>query len=81
MTKDPSIMVETLDNYLKSVNAEEAYFGPFKGDRTFFMVIDIQNPDMIPAIAEPLFQTFNAKMEFIPVMKLEEVKKGLQKIK
>lgn len=33
---------------------------------------------MMPAISEPLYQAFNARVEVIPVTVLEDVKKGMQ---
>jgi hypothetical protein len=33
---------------------------------------------MIPSVAEPLFQDFGAKVEFHPVMVLEDLKQALE---
>ena len=46
-------------------------------DRTFVFIVDMQSADQIPALAEPLFQEWGAKVEFHPVMTLEDLKKGV----
>jgi hypothetical protein len=43
-------------------------------------IISIERADMIPAIAEPLFQDMGAKVEFHPVMLLEDVKKAIENL-
>ena len=77
MIQDPN-GIRTLEDYLKKVKAEAAYFGEDKGERTFYLVTDITGADKIPAIAEPLFQGFKAKVEFHPVMTADDLRKGLQ---
>ena len=44
--------------------------------RTIVFIVDMQSADQIPALAEPLFQEWGAKVEFHPVMTLEDLKKG-----
>ena len=36
------------------------------------------NADQIPSVAEPLFQDLGAKVEFHPVMVLDDLKKAIQ---
>jgi hypothetical protein len=43
---------------------------------TAVFIVDIASADMIPAIAEPFFM-MEAKVEFHPVMLLEDLKKGI----
>ena len=61
---------------MESSKAEAAYFTELNGDRTCLFFIDIPSVDMMPVIAEPLFQ-MGAKVEFHPAMNMEELKKGL----
>ena len=42
-------------------------------------LVDVASADMFPVLAERLFQRINAKVEFHPAMKLDDVKTGLQK--
>ena len=44
-------------------------------------VLDLPSPDMIPAIAEPLFQGFDANVEIHPAMNLDDLKKAISNMK
>ena len=44
-------------------------------------VLDLPSPDIIPAIAEPLFQGFDANVEIHPAMNLEDLKKAISNMK
>jgi hypothetical protein len=76
MVKNPKFM-QNLEDYIKKVNAEASYFFEAGGDRTFAFIVNMESSDMIPSVAEPLFQDFGAKVEFHPVMVLEDLKKAL----
>jgi hypothetical protein len=78
MIKDPKF-VEKLDKYIKEVKAEASYFFEADGDRVAVFIVDMQTPDQIPALAEPLFQWMGAKVEFHPVMSFEDLKKSKPK--
>ncbi len=67
-----------IQSTMERLKPEAAYFHTVNGSRACFMVFDLKDPSEIPAIAEPLFQGLNAKVEFIPVMNAEELQKGLQ---
>ena len=76
MVKNPKFL-QNLEDYMKKVNTEAAYFFEAGGDRTFAFIVNLDSADMIPSIAEPLFQDIGAKVEFHPVMVLEDLKKSL----
>jgi hypothetical protein len=76
MVRNPKFM-QNLEDYIKKVNAEASYFFEAGGDRTFAFIVNFESSDMIPSVAEPLFQDFGAKVEFHPVMVLEDLKKAL----
>lgn len=80
MIKDPKGF-QKLQNYYKKIHGEAAYFYEQGGLRTFEFIVNLQTVDKIPSIAEPMFQDFNAKVEFHPVMLFEDLKKGLSKKK
>lgn len=42
--------------------------------------MNLESADMIPSVAEPLFQDFGAKVEFHPVMVFEDLKKALEQV-
>ena len=77
MVKNPKFL-QNLENYIKKVNAEAAYFFEAGGDRTFVFIVKLKSSDIIPSVAEPLFQDFGAKVELHPVMVLENIKKAVE---
>ncbi len=80
MIKDPKF-IQKLEAYYKTIKAEAAYFYEQDGKRTFSFIVDLTSVDKIPSVAEPMFQEYNAKVEFHPVMILEDLKKGISKQK
>jgi hypothetical protein len=69
----PQLIKSTTDK----IKPEATYFYTVDGCRSFFMVFDLKDPSEIPGIAEPFFMKMNAKVEFHPVMNLEDLQKGL----
>ena len=80
LIKDPKGF-QKLEAYYNKIGGETAYFYEQNGLRTFEFIVDLPTVDKIPVIAEPMFQEYNAKVEFHPVMLFEDVKKGLSKKK
>jgi len=80
MLQDPNGF-KALEDYIAKVKPEAVYFYEEGGERTGLFVVDVASADMIPVIAEPLFQGVSAKVEFHPAMTPDEVKRGLQKVK
>ncbi|MFL6487794.1 MAG: hypothetical protein ACJ70Q_04960 [Nitrososphaera sp.] len=60
------------DNY----KAEAAYFTHSNGDTSVNFTIDVPSSDMIATIAEPFFE-ISTRVGMQPVMKFEDLKKGL----
>ena len=56
---------------------EATYFMVENGLRTVIAIFDLKSPDMIPALAEPLFQGLGATVDMWPVMSADELQKGL----
>ncbi len=79
MVRDPKFL-QNLEGYLSKTKAEASYFYESGGNRTFAFIVDIQSAEAIPSIAEPLFQEFNAKVEFHPVMTFSDLKNAIKKI-
>ena len=79
MVKDPNFL-KNLEDYIHKFNCEAAYFTEVNGNRTMVLVLDLPSPDMIPAIAEPLFQGFDANVEIHPAMNLNDLKKAISNI-
>jgi hypothetical protein len=53
---------------LDQVKPEAAYFMAWNGRRCAFLIIDLADPSKIPSLSEPWFLTFNADINFYPVM-------------
>lgn len=66
-----------MEKVMAKLQPEAVYFMAFQGKRTMLAFFDLQDPSMIPQIAEPLFSGMNAELDFIPVMVQEELQKGL----
>jgi hypothetical protein len=66
---------KALEETMRRLQPESAYFGPEGGVRTAFIVFDLKDPLGPPPIAEPLF-----RMEMFPVMNQEDLQKGLQQL-
>jgi hypothetical protein len=59
---------------LESLKPEAAYFTTgLSGERGGFIVFDLQDSSQIPAIAEPFFLTYKARVTFSPVMNAQDL--------
>ena len=66
----------TIQSILEDLKPEAAYFVADEGQRTAYLVIDMQDPSQIPALAEPWFLAFNATIEAQPAMVAEDLAKA-----
>jgi hypothetical protein len=78
--KDGSLP-EIVQSVLQDLKPEAAYFSAVDGLRSGFIVFDLKDSSDLPRIAEPLFQGFNATVEFTPAMNADDLKAGLGKMK
>src|SRR5271157_3217886 len=58
----------TIQSILADLKPEAAYFTDNDGQRTGFIVFEMQDASQIPAVAEPWFLAFNARIELHAVM-------------
>ncbi|MGH9512141.1 MAG: DUF3303 family protein [Terriglobales bacterium] len=65
-----------IEAILNDMKPEAAYFFANNGQRSAFVVFDMKDTSQIPAVAEPWFLAFNAHVEIIPAMNLEDLKKA-----
>ena len=64
----------TVERLVASLKPEAAYFyADDEGRRCGSIVFDMKDASQIPAIAEPWFLAFNAKLSFRPVMNPQDL--------
>jgi hypothetical protein len=64
----------TVEKILADLKPEAAYFlNDDNGNRSGSIVFDMKDSSQIPAIAEPWFLAFNAKVSFRPVMNPQDL--------
>ncbi len=73
------LLPELIQGFMERVKPEAAYFYPEDGKRTALFVFDLIDQSEIPVIAEPWFLHAGARIEFFPVMNVEDLKIGLNK--
>jgi hypothetical protein len=67
----------TIDRILADLKPEAAYFfADDSGQRSGAIVFDMKDSSEIPAIAEPWFLAFNAKISFRPIMNPQDLAKA-----
>ncbi len=66
----------TIAAILEAQKPEAAYFIAEDGQRTAVLIINMDDPSELPAIAEPWFLAFNAEIESTPAMVAEDLMKA-----
>jgi len=72
-----SSMTALIESLIEKLKPEAAYFYANDGCRGGHLIFDMADSSQIPQIAEPLFQTYKARVEFNPVMNMDDLKKAL----
>lgn len=69
-------LASTIQSILADLKPEAAYFGDHEGERTAFLVVNLDDASQLPAVAEPWFLAFNAKVRAHLVMVPEDLGKA-----
>jgi hypothetical protein len=69
-----------MQSSMEQVKPEAAYFTTDEGQRTCYMVFDMQDSSLMPVISEPFFQNLGAEVTYTPVMNYEDVQRGLSQL-
>lgn len=67
---------QTIGSILAGMKPEAAYFVAENGLRTGYIFFDMKEVSQIPSVAEPWFLAFDASVEFVPAMTIEDLKKA-----
>ncbi len=67
----------TVQQILADLKPEAAYFfADDNGNRSGSIIFDMKDSSEIPAVAEPWFLAFNAKVSFRPIMNPDDIAKA-----
>ena len=59
---------QKIKRILDDLKPQAVYFTNYGGQRGAILIIDLPEPSKVPAVAEPWFLAFNARVEFHIVM-------------
>jgi hypothetical protein len=65
-----------ISRILEEIKPEAVYFTEQNGHRGAILIVNVNQPSEIPALAEPWFLTFNADCQFRIVMSPEDLQQA-----
>ena len=75
LVQDPEFS-SRLEGLVSDLKPETVYFAIENGQRTVYLVVNVADASQTPAIAEPLWLTCQADVEFIPLMTKADMAKA-----
>ncbi len=66
----------TIERILADLNPESAYFTEEGGQRTLYIVFDMKDSSQWPAVSEPWFLAFHARVRVKPAMTLDDMSRA-----
>lgn len=71
----------TIKRILDELKPQAAYFSEEDGERTGYIFFDMKEASHLPAVAEPWFLAFNARITVRPAMSLHDLADATEDIK
>jgi len=66
-----------IEDLVKATSAESAYCTLIDGQRGGFIIFDATDPAILPRALEPFFAALDAAVEVVPLLTLDDIKRGL----
>lgn len=70
-------VAQAIERLMKTVNAEAAYFMLLDGKRGGLIFFEETDQARLPAVNEPAFAALDAAIDIVPVLTLDDLKRGL----
>lgn len=67
---------QKLNRILEETKPEAVYFTEIDGQRGAIMIVNLDDPSKVPALAEPWFLTFSADVKIRAVMTPDDLKRA-----
>ena len=67
---------QTMQSIMEDLKPEAAYFTDVDGDRGGYLIVNMDDPSQLPAMAEPLFQGMGATIKLRLVMTPEDLQRA-----
>jgi len=70
-------MAHAIESLVKATNAEAAYFTVIDGERAGYIFFEEADQARLTRYNEPMFAALDAAIEIVPVLSLDDLKRGL----
>lgn len=75
LIRDPKFG-KKIQDLIAEVKAEAVYFTLICGTRGAYIIVNMDDPSQMPALAEPFFLWAKADVDFLPVMTVQDLEKA-----
>lgn len=70
---------QAIENLIKATKADASYFTMIDGKRGSVVFFEENDTTRLPQINEPMFAALDAAIEIVPVLTLDELRRGVSK--